>query len=219
MTLNGLLTENSEQETTVMSFRKKSLMGVAAAFLLAGMTFAQNNPPNNDNTKSTANGGVPTSDRKFMDKAAQGGMAEVELGQLAQQNGQSAEVKSFGKRMVDDHSKANDQLKQLAAQKGVSLPTTLDAKDQATKDKLSKLQGAEFDKAYMKDMVTDHKKDVAEFEHASKAAKDPDLKNWAGQTLPTLQSHLQEAQKIAPTVSGGNAMGKSNSNGMRAESH
>lgn len=202
-----------------MNITKKSLLGVAASLLLAGMAVGQNNMPNNENTKSTANGGVLTSDRKFMDKAAQGGMAEVELGQLAQQNAQSAEVKAFGKRMVDDHSKANDQLKQMAAQKGVSLPTSLDAKDQATKDKLSKLQGAAFDKAYMKDMVADHKQDVAEFKHESMAAHDPELKSWAGQTLPTLESHLQEAEKIAPSTMGGNAMSKSSGNGMSAESH
>lgn len=201
-----------------MKLVKTSLMGAAASVLLVGMAVGQNTSPNNENTKSTTNGGVLTSDRKFMDKAAQGGMAEVELGQLAQQNGQSADVKAFGKRMVDDHSKANDQLKQLAAQKGVSLPTSLDSKDQATKDKLSKLQGAAFDKAYMKDMVADHKQDVAEFKHESMAAHDPDLKNWAGQTLPTLQSHLQEAEKIAPATSGGNAMSKGANSGI-AESH
>jgi putative membrane protein len=201
-----------------MKLVKTSLMGAVISVLLVGMAVGQNTPPNNENTKSPANGGVLTSDRKFMDKAAQGGMAEVELGQLAQQNGQSADVKAFGKRMVDDHSKANDQLKQLAAQKGVSLPTSLDSKDQATKDKLSKLQGAAFDKAYMKDMVADHKQDVAEFKHESMAAHDPDLKSWAGQTLPTLQSHLQEAEKIAPATSGGNAMSKGANSGM-AESH
>jgi putative membrane protein len=198
-----------------MRIVKKGLLSVAASLLLVGMTFAQDN--SKDNMKTTANGGVPTSDRQFMDKAAQGGMAEVELGQLAQQNGQSQNVKDFGKRMVDDHSKANDQLKQLASQKGVSLPTSLNSKDQATKDKLSKLQGAAFDKAYMKDMVMDHKKDVAEFQKASTSAKDPDLKSWAGQTLPTLQSHLQEAEKIAPNVSA-NAMEKNSSSGMSAES-
>jgi putative membrane protein len=132
-----------------------------------------------------------------MDNAAQGGMAEVELGQLAQQNGQSQEVKDFGKKMVEDHSKANDQLKQLASQKGVSLPTDLDAKDKATKARLEKLKGPQFDQAYMKDMVTDHKKDVAEFEKESKSAKDPDVKSWAGQTLPTLQSHLKMAEEYS----------------------
>lgn len=207
-----------------MKIAKKALIGIAASLLLAGMTFAQDNTKDNmtqaaGNAKSTATGGVLTSDRNFMDKAAQGGMAEVELGQLAQQNAQDPNVKAFGKRMVDDHSKANDQLKQLAAQKGVSLPTSLNSKDQATKDKLSKLQGAAFDKAYMKDMVMDHKKDVAEFKHASTSAKDPQLKSWAGETLPTLQSHLQEAEKIAPNVNGGNAMSKNGNSGMSAQSH
>jgi putative membrane protein len=203
-----------------MNIAKKSLLGAAAMLLLTGVSIGQSSNTQGDAPSSmpSKNGGVLTSDRKFMDKAAQGGMAEVELGQLAQQNGQSAEVKAFGKRMVDDHSKADDQLKQLAAQKGVSLPTSLDAKDQATKDRLSKLQGAAFDKAYMKDMVADHKQDVAEFKHESMAAHDPDLKNWAGQTLPTLQSHLQEAEKIAPSTMGGNAMSKTNSSGMSAQS-
>ena len=200
-------------------------IGAIASLLFVGTGWAQSSMQANPDTAGTANenssmsgqaamGGVSTMDRKFMDKAAQGGMAEVELGQLAQQNGQSADVKSFGKRMVDDHSKANDQLKQLASQKGVSLPTGLDAKDQATKDKLSKLQGSAFDKAYMQDMVMDHKKDVAEFKHESMSAHDPDLKNWAGQTLPTLQSHLQEAQKIAG--SNGSMMSKASS-GMSAQ--
>ena len=202
-----------------MDWVKKGSLTFAAMLLLAGFSMAQNATVQSTEPGSnmSKNGGVPTSDRQFMDKAAQGGMAEVELGQLAQQNGQSQDVKDFGKRMVDDHSKANDQLKQLASQKGVSLPTSLNSKDQATKDKLSKLQGAAFDKAYMKDMVMDHKKDVAEFQKASTSAKDPELKSWAGQTLPTLQSHLQEAEKIAPNVSG-NAMGKNSSSGMSAQS-
>jgi len=207
-----------------MNIVRNILAGSAALVLTAGMGMAQSSMPQNPdatatpsrnsamNMQGSATGGVLTADRKFMDKAAQGGMAEVELGQLAEQNGQSAEVKSFGKRMVDDHSKANDQLKQLADQKGVALPTSLNAQDQATKNRLSKLQGAAFDKAYMKDMVTDHKKDVAEFQRESKVAHDADLKSWAGQTLPTLQSHLQEAEKI--TGSGSTAMGKNADNGM-----
>jgi putative membrane protein len=202
-----------------MDWVKKGSLTIAAMLLLTGFSMAQNATVQSTEPGSnmSKNGGVPTSDRQFMDKAAQGGMAEVELGQLAQQNGQSQDVKDFGKRMVTDHSKANDQLKQLASQKGVSLPTSLNSKDQATKDKLSKLQGAAFDKAYMKDMVMDHKKDVAEFQKASTSAKDPELKSWAGETLPTLQSHLQEAEKIAPNVSG-TAMGKNASSGMSAES-
>jgi putative membrane protein len=198
-----------------MKISSNALLGLAASVLLCGSALAQGTMAPNPDTKSTANGGVLTSDRKFMDKAAQGGMAEVEMGQLAEQNGGSEQVKAFGKRMVDDHTKAGDQLKQLAQQKGVALPTTLDARDQATKDRLSKLQGAAFDKAYMKDMVADHKQDVAEFKHESTAAHDPQLKDWTSQTLPTLESHLQEAEKINGTV-GSKSMGMNSGNGMSA---
>ncbi len=196
---------------------RTTLTIMTGTFLLAGMSMAQNN------TKSTMNGGVTTADQHFMDKAAQGGMAEVELGQLAEQNAQSSEVKAFGKRMVDDHSKANDQLKQLASQEEVSLPTSLDAKDQATKDRLEKLHGAAFDKAYMHDMVMDHKKDVAEFKHESEVAHSPALRDWAKQTTPTLESHLQEAEKVAPQVGASMpssaTMGKNNGMSTTGESH
>jgi putative membrane protein len=137
-------------------------------------------------------------DRHFIHKAGQGGLAEVELGKLAAEKGQSDEVKKFGQRMVDDHSKANDQLKQLAESKGVTLPTDLSAKDKATKARLDKLSGEKFDRAYMNDMVQDHTKDVSEFKKESTTAKDSDVKNFASQTLPTLQDHLKEACSIAP---------------------
>jgi putative membrane protein len=149
------------------------------------------------NNNSTRTGGVQTKDHTFMVKAAQGGMAEVQLGQLAQQNGQSQQVKDFGKRMVDDHTKANDQLKQVASQKGVTLPDSPDAKDKAEYDRLSKLKGDAFDKAYSKMMVTDHKKDVAEFQKEANSGMDPDLKSFAGQTLPTLQDHLKMAEQMS----------------------
>jgi putative membrane protein len=143
-------------------------------------------------------------------KAAQGGMAEVELGQLAVQKASSDQVKQFGQRMVDDHSKANDQLKQLAQQEHVKLPTQPSAKDKATKAKLENLSGKEFDEAYMSDMLKDHKKDVAEFERESKNAKDPAVKDFAEQTLPTLREHLKQAQQISPNAntqaSNGNSM-------------
>jgi putative membrane protein len=100
--------------------------------------------------------------------------------------------------MVDDHTKANDQLKQVASQEGIQLPTTLSAKDKMTKERLSKLNGAAFDKAYMSDMVKDHTKDVADFQQESSSGTDPAVKDFASQTLPTLQSHLQEAKQIQP---------------------
>ncbi len=184
-----------------MNWTSRMLAVFASMLLLGMMAMAQAKTPTSSNSKSN------TADRHFMDKAAQGGMAEVELGQLAEQNGQSQEVKDFGKRMVTDHSKANDELKQVAEKEDVTLPTTLDAKDQATKERLEKLHGAAFDKAYMHDMVMDHKADIAEFKHEEAAAHSPDLKNWVSTTLPTLESHLQEAEKVAPQV-GANTMAK-----------
>lgn len=142
--------------------------------------------------------GMGDTDSTFVKKAARGGLAEVELGQLATQKASNEEVKKFGQRMVDDHTKANEQLKQVAAEKNIDLPQNLDAKDKATKAHLEKLSGEQFDKAYMRDMVKDHQKDVAEFEHESKMAKDPAIKSFAEQTLPTLREHLKEAEKIAP---------------------
>ncbi len=149
-----------------------------------------------DTSKSGSSGQLSAADKTFVKKAAEGGMAEVELGQLATQNAKSDEVKQFGQRMVDDHTKANDQLKQVAQEKGVTLPTDLSAKDKAEKDRLSKLKGEQFDKAYMQHMVMDHKKDVAEFQKESTSGKDSDVKNFASQTLPTLQDHLKQAQQV-----------------------
>lgn len=137
-------------------------------------------------------------DRQFIKKAAQGGLAEVQLGQLATEKADSPDVKQFGQKMVDDHSKANDQLKQVASNKGVTIPDKLSAKDAATKARLEKLSGKAFDRAYMRDMVMDHTKDVSEFRTESKTAKDPDVKNFASETLPTLQDHLKQAKSIAP---------------------
>lgn len=138
---------------------------------------------------------VPRKDKKFLKRAAVGGMAEVELGQLAQQRGSSDSVKQFGQQMVQDHSKANDELKQIAMSKGVELPTSLDAKSQRTLAKLQKLSGAEFDKAYIDDMVSDHKDDIADFKKESRSGQDSDTKAFASKTLPTLESHLQMAEK------------------------
>jgi putative membrane protein len=133
-------------------------------------------------------------DSAFVTKALQGGMAEVELGNLAQQNGTSDVVKQFGKQMVEDHTKIGDELKSLATSKGVPVPTALDAKSQATKDRLSMLTGAEFDRAYMQEMLTDHQQDVAEFRRESTRATDPDIKAFAAKALPTLESHLKMAR-------------------------
>ncbi len=139
-------------------------------------------------------------DHGFVEKAAMGGMVEVELGNLAQQKGASDQVKQFGKRMVDDHSKANDELKQIASSKDITLPTALDKKHQGDVDKFSKLSGAQFDKAYMSHMVDDHKHDVSDFRKESKSGKDADVKEFASKTLPTLEEHLKLAESTNAAV-------------------
>jgi putative membrane protein len=135
-------------------------------------------------------------DQDFMTKAARGGLLEVKLGSEAATKASSPVVKNFGNRMVTDHGAANEELRKLATQKGVTLPTQLDKDHQDKLDDLSKLNGAKFDKEYSEDMVDDHEKDVKEFEDAAKDVKDPDLRAWAAKTLPTLKSHLAMAKDI-----------------------
>jgi putative membrane protein len=139
-------------------------------------------------------------DKQFVTKAASGGKLEVELGRLATERAASDDVKKFGQRMVDDHSKVNDQLMQLANTKGLTLSTELDPKHKATIDRMSKLSGADFDRAYMSEMVKDHTEDVALFERQSTQATDPEVKAFAEKTLPTLREHLQLARETASKV-------------------
>ena len=136
------------------------------------------------------------SDEDFMKEAAVGGMAEVELGRLAATKAADPEVKKFAQMMVDDHSKANTELKTLAAKKNVTLPADLDAGKKSTMEMLRSKVGAEFDREYVEDMVEDHEKDVAAFESKAQGATDPDLKAWAAKTLPTLKKHLDAIKAI-----------------------
>jgi len=154
-------------------------------------------------TTTTAASKLSAGDAKFVKTAASGGMEEVELGKLAASKASDPDVKSFGQKMADDHSKANDQLKQIASQKGVTLPTGLNNMQKHDKAKLEKLSGAAFDSSYISMMVKDHKKDVADFQKESNSGKDSDVKSFASATLPTLQDHLKMAQdassKLHPT--------------------
>ncbi|MGA9994173.1 MAG: DUF4142 domain-containing protein [Pyrinomonadaceae bacterium] len=153
------------------------------------------NANTNANASATAAGGA---DKEFAMKAAGGGMAEVELGRLAMKNGQSAAVKQFGQRMVTDHSKANEELKAIAASKGITLPAEMSADGKEMMEKLSKLKGEEFDRAYTDGMVEDHTKDVAEFKKEAETGTDKDIKAFAAKTLPVIQGHLQMVQGLAP---------------------
>jgi putative membrane protein len=139
-------------------------------------------------------------DREFIMKAAVGGASEVELGTLATQRASRPTVKEFGAKMVKDHGAANAELATLAKSKGVDVPTAIDAEHQAVRDRLTALQGADFDRAYMQEMVKDHTQDVAEFEKASQTASDAELRSWAAGKLPTLRDHLALARDINSQV-------------------
>ena len=136
-------------------------------------------------------------DKEFVTRAGMAGLAEVQMGNLALNNATSAGVKAFAQRMVTDHSKANGELAQFATAKGLALATELEGDPEAARRHLMSLSGAEFDKAYMKHMVEDHEKVVADFEKASMFATDSDLKAWATRTLPTLKEHLALAKSVA----------------------
>ena len=136
-------------------------------------------------------------DASFYKKAAEGGIAEIEAGNLAQTKADSQKVKDFGAMMVKDHSAANDKLKAVAMTKDITLPTSSSVGQMATKAKLEVLTGDTFDKSYVKGMIEDHKADIKEFQKEASQGKDPDAKAFAAATLPTLQAHLTKIQSIA----------------------
>jgi len=151
---------------------------------------------------SHAQSRATVSDEQFAKKAAQGGMAEVKMGQLAEEKGTNESVKRFGERMVEDHTKANDELKEAAQKENVTLSADLDAKDKATYDALAKLSGTAFDKAYARDMVKDHQEDIAEFNREAKGGQKEAIKSFAAGALPILNDHLKEAREMQRSVSG-----------------
>lgn len=134
--------------------------------------------------KSGKGGSVSAADKKFVENAAKGGMMEVAWGRQAASKAQNNDVKNFGARMVTDHSKANDELKAIASQKGISLPSQEPSGNFKT------------DKTYMDMMVSDHQKDLAEFQQEAKNGTDPDLKAFADKTSKVVASHLSEARRI-----------------------
>lgn len=160
----------------------------------------QNPPGQNPSTMPDNTGPTRVDDKKFLKDAAEGGMAEVELGKLAAEKATSPDVKQFGQKMVDDHTKANDQLKEVASKESVNIPDGLDSKHQSRIDKLSKLSGPQFDKAYMKDQLKDHQQDVQEFQSEAQYGTDPNIKQFATQTLPVLQQHLELAKNVDKTT-------------------
>jgi putative membrane protein len=190
--------------------------------------------------ETTKAGKLSRADEKFVKDAAKGGMMEVHVGKLGVQKAQSDQVKQFAQRLIDDHTKANTELKSLATSKGVTLPEAhegitstrddtdrtqvreksdaqgTDRKERGAMKKLEGLSGTDFDREFVKMAVNDHEKDVKEFEKASKNCDDAELKSFASKTLPTLREHLSQAKSLqasvgAPSAATGTETGKSES--------
>jgi putative membrane protein len=139
-------------------------------------------------------------DKKFADAAAKGGMMEVMAGELAAKSATNSTVKTLGQMMVKDHTKANDELKQWAAQNNYTLPSGLDADQQKKFDELKTKKGAEFDRMYTAQMVSDHQKTIADFKKQAAEGSETSLKAFATKTLPTLEHHLMESKKAKNAV-------------------
>jgi putative membrane protein len=154
---------------------------------------------------AAAQGQLNNADQEFVKKAAIGGVAEVELGRVATQRAARPSVRSFGERMVTDHGRGNAELATLARSKGMDVSNTLDVTHQAMRDRLSGLSGADFDRAYMSEMVRDHTEDVALFERAAQSSTDADVKAFAERSLPMLRDHLALARQVNSEVALGPA--------------
>jgi putative membrane protein len=164
----------------------------------AGQTPGQN--PSTDpqmNGMQTAAGQPSPVDRMFVGKAMQGSLAEVQLGQLTLQKSNNAQVKEFAQRMIDDHTKLNEQMKPVAQQLGVTVPDQISKGDRKTIAKLQALSGTAYDQAYIKDMVKDHKQDLNEFQMEASSGQDQTAKDAANQGSKIIAQHLQMAQQMA----------------------
>lgn len=190
----------------------KSVAQTSAPPTPADQPSAPVTPQDQPSTQPTQSS-LSKSDKQFMIQAAQGGMAEVQMAQLAAQNASSEAVKDFAQRMIDQHTQVNNQLTALAAQKGVTLPTTIGSKYQSTYNKLSKLSGTKFDQAYIKAAgVNAHTQQAALFQHEAQKGQYPDVKAFAAQVLPAVQEHLQMAKAIESGNTTGSSMTQPSSN-------
>jgi putative membrane protein len=180
----------------------RALIAVALALPAAGL------PDNEQQTSSRNQPGAASrevttqtsTDRKFLQGVASGEIEEMELGILAAQKAASDQVRRLGQRMYDDHAQLSDLLNALLQVKGLALPSSRDGKQQRELERLQKLSGADFDRAYMKLLIDDHQKDIREFRKQAQRATDPDIKSFAANTLPKLHDHLAMAQEAVRTA-------------------
>ncbi|HEV2452675.1 MAG TPA: DUF4142 domain-containing protein [Verrucomicrobiae bacterium] len=160
------------------------IYGIALALFASGTAWAD----------GTRTGQLPAPDDKFVEEAVAGGREEVQLGQMASQKAADPNVRDFGTRMAQDHSKANDELARILAEQGITLPPATEKTTRST-GPLDRASGPDFDRAYMNDMVRDHKKDIAEFKEEAANGRDPEIRDFAARTLPVLEDHLRMAEQ------------------------
>ena len=173
----------------------------ASALPVGAASSAANASSSTPAAKTGGKSAISSGDRSFMTKAAQDGMAEVETGKLAESNGANADVKRFGQKMQQDHSKTGEELKSIAQSKGVTLPTATDRTHARLAKQLQGLKGDKFDTVYAREAgVKDHKAAVALFTRQAQRGSDPDVKAFAAKTLPTLEEHLTMAQAMHDSV-------------------
>lgn len=181
-------------------------MAVAGLFAAAGPAVfpAGAAPGSNGNKPAATTKPAATkmmSDSDFAKAAAEGGLAEIRFGTLAEDKAANKSVKDLAERIVTDHTDADKKLQTAESKDGLTIPTNLDAKDLATYKRLSDLSGAAFDRAYARDMVRDHQADIAMFKREANDGKDASIKSFAAQTLPTLEDHLKLAREALESVS------------------
>ena len=182
---NVNVTSNTNRANANANYSNSSTTGTVSNT----MGNAANSISNSVGSKTTP------SPESFLSDSAEGGMTEVELGKLAQAKSKNADIKKFAQMLVEDHSKANTEVKALAAKKNINLPTGMGS-HQSTYDKLKGLTGDEFDEQFVENMVDDHEKDVSAFQKESQNSSDPDVKAFAAKTLPVLQKHLDTVKGI-----------------------
>jgi putative membrane protein len=172
---------------------------VAVGLLAAPPIFAQTGQPRHAVATSPKDA-LEQEDKTFVREAATGGMAEVELSKIAQKS-ENADVKRFADRMVEDHTKANEQLTSIAAELGVQMPKTLDSEHERMREKLQTLHGKAFDDQYTHDMVEDHNKTIKLFQQEERSGHNTELKQFAQKTLPTLEEHQKMALELSHKLS------------------
>ncbi len=155
------------------------------------------NAPDNQNASEDSEPAISSADRKFVEQAAEGGMVEVAAGKLAQQQGQSAEVKEIGNTLVEDHTKANEELKQIASQEGIDLPADASSKHQNALAKLEQEPAEDFDRSFLRQQEKMHRQALSRFEKAAERSENQAIQQFAAKTVPSLREHLDAIEQAS----------------------